>query len=295
MEEEKEYTEVGYMKVFSFNGINRAGIKKIVPINPRKTPERVNWSCKTDSRTGITYGILSGTDKKSGEPLFKKLWLEGEKSYNLAHLEEAKEFYLQMTHSPYVLGSKGIQGKPYYKVFDEEAQNEKELETFKKGKDALELVFEMPESEMVDFSRLLGITPEDNKTSTVKRLVAEKAMKSPVLFMELYDDPNRTTREVFERAIANGLINYDATAGYIHKNGHPLGITKNAAISHLMKEIALREAIDRESRIAANVNNEKPESKNDEEVRKKAKELGIKYWHTKKIDKLKKEIEVVQS
>lgn len=230
---------------------DKGGTIEIHPVRPNRL-EHFSFRGFRNRKDGLWYGIPIGKDK-DGNYKFRKIIVKGFHEFNVEIERDIHEALILM-HHPKCVGSENAKGKPFFKVFDKEKEAVKSIETFEMAKDCLEIALKLEGDNLVDFSRILGITPESNRTNVVKQLVLEKAQKSPKSFYDAWSNPIRKTIEIFHRAKAVGLIKFASDTGWTYKDGQMLGNTEEAAISTLNKNKQLLQFIGFESLELSDVN-----------------------------------------
>lgn len=229
----------------------KGGTIEIHPVNPNRL-EHFSFRGYRSRKDGLWYGVPMGKDK-DGNYKFRKIIVKGFHEFNVEIERDLYEALILM-HHPKCLKSENQKGKPLFKVYDKEKEAEKSIKTFKMEKDCLEIALELEGDELVDFSRMLGITPESNRSNVVKKLVLEKAQKSPKSFHDAWNNPNRRTIEIFFRAQAVGLVKFSSDSGWTYKDGQMLGSTEEAAIATLNDNKQLLQFINFESLERSDVN-----------------------------------------
>ena len=241
------FVTVGNMKVFNFKNIETEGIREVVPVDEKKLLN-LSFKCVKDPRTNIWYGIQESLDQKTGRVIFKRITIPGRRTYDLQYTADAEEYAVVKRHVS-MLSSPYQRGKPIIRVYDRVAIATAKLKEIDLGMDAVHIARkELSGEELIDFARVLGITPENNEPLVVKQLLAEKAQRNPKEFMRAYHDGNREIIVAFKRAIAVGLIKYTLDGGYIYKEGYPLGSSEITAIATLRSKTELLNSIDVESK-----------------------------------------------
>jgi len=240
------YDMIGRVKVFNFEGIERTGTREMKPIDEKKLLD-LTFTCLQDPKTGVWYGIVIGTSPKDGRPLFKRLRTTGKRTFYLENNEDAEEYHLWKLHYS-TLGSPYQKGKPMQQLYDRRKEAVIKLKKIKRGMEATGIALKLAGTELFDFARNLGISPENNDAEVVHELVAERAQKRPDEFLDKYSDLNRGILEIINRARSVSLIKYKIDTGLVFKESYPLGSSDIMAIGHLKDKPELLEAINLESK-----------------------------------------------
>lgn len=227
----------------------RGGIISIEPLYPNKWDGHNSFSYRNRSN-GVYYGIPLRKNQ-DGTISFKMCTLgRGSTSFNVENKEQLMQAIFWKYHPWSESAIDAMGEKPRFRINDVEAKAEDKIDVFKKAKDALNiaLAIDSNSDEMVDFSRLLGITPENNSKKVIHQLILERAQKDPVKFLNLYNDDKRGIMQIFKRAQSIGLIKYDTQSGYVYKDGTLLGNIESVAINSLKEKTRLLNMVDLESR-----------------------------------------------
>lgn len=238
------------IRVFKYNDIERSGTREIVPIEEKKMLN-FSFTCFKDPRTGIWYGITDGQDYQTKRPIFRRITITGRRLYNLENEEDAIEWAIISRH-PSTLGSFLQKGLPLVKPYDRKKIAVARLQKIKRGAEAVDIALNhLKGNELLDFARLLAITPENNDYEVVAQLVAEKAQRDPELFMDKYSDANKEILIVINRARSTGMIKYKIDHGFVYNDSLPLGSSDIAVITYFKNNVRLLESIDLESKAAS--------------------------------------------
>lgn len=224
--------------------IRDGGTVEIVPINKKKFEF---FSFRSyQGKDGLTYGVPTRKNI-DGTYEFKRITITGHQTYNMSNKHEAMEALVIMNNSR-CKKSPNSNGKPLFEVLDRDAQANNTIQRLAHSRDAIDIALKMNDEDMVDFSRVIGITPESNSMSIVRQLVCEKASKSPDYFMEMYTHANRGVLQVLHRAKACNIVKYTPEGGYTYKDGYPLGVTEQDVISTLLSNKRVLNSMNAESR-----------------------------------------------
>jgi len=227
-----------------FYEIPRTGTIEIIPLYPKRLEHFQFKSYK--GKDGLVYGMPLKTNN-DGTYIFRTILVDGHKSYDLSNEDQAFEAAI-LINSPHCVDSPNANNKPKFKKFDRAEDARKELDKLRDARKAVDIALDLEGEELADFARILGITPEGNDAVVVHQLVSELASKKPRVFMESYEDMNRSVLQVLKRAEAVGLVKYSANTGYVYKDGMPLGGTESAAVRKLIDNKTLLNIMDGESK-----------------------------------------------
>lgn len=222
----------------------KGGFIEVAPLIPNKF-ESFSFRMYRDKK-GVYFGIPIGKDKDTGRAVFKKINLSGHRQYNTELKDDLLEAIIVKNH-PYCLGSPNAKGKPMWKVVDTEKDAETDLVKFKSASKALDIALELEGDELVDFARMMGVSPDTNSITVVQKMLAEKAQKNPKEFLDFWNSDTREVVQVFERAKATGLITFSSDAGFVYKDGERFGMTQQAVVATLLGNKSLMNVIHIES------------------------------------------------
>lgn len=234
-----------YQKIVDFTKIEREGVREIMPIDPRRF-QSLSFRGYKDKETRAFFGIPIGEDEKRNT-IFKPILITGIKKYDLTILEDAQEWHIVKSH-PSVLGSPNQSNKPLLKIFDPEKEARERIKKNQLEVNALIAASKIDGHELVNFSRLMGISPENNEPIVVKSLFLDACKANPEKFNRLLLSETRHIAEVFARALAVGLVKHSLDKGYMYNDSMPLGISDAHAIQYLSRHKDLLANIDIESK-----------------------------------------------
>jgi hypothetical protein len=240
--------EIVDKKIIDFKDMVRKGVVELRPINAKKF-ETLRIRCFKDGKTGIWYGIPLEINKMTGEIKWRSFLISGQISFNLEDEESAKIWHV-VKHHQSILGSPFQKGIPMMKVYDQTVEADTKMKKIIEGQNAVAIALGLFGSELADFARILGYTPENNDPNVLKSMVAERAQSRPDEFMRLWLNINRTIEQIFKRGLASNLIKFKPDTGFVYMDYQSLGNTEAGAIIKL-SEPGMRSvlnAIDTESK-----------------------------------------------
>ena len=224
-----------------------------------------------DPITGVYYGIPVDQDE-FGNMKWQKIPLHDHMSLNLDRTADAK-IWAALRFYPLIEGSPFQDSNPYYKVYDpviEAMREEREVEMMMQAFNRVNILEEKPK-EMVHFARYLGEEIVESANYTIIRgMLMRFARRNPAEFNKKWDNRMRSFGELFQSAIATGVVSNNPERGYLFRS-IPLGFTEEEAVNYLSKDgnicSSLVDEVNTVDKLVHNVTNTmpKPEKKTGKE------------------------------
>lgn len=166
-------------------------------------PHPARWSFQTyPDIEGNIVGHQIGTDRKTGEPIYKRF--KWEANQRLMTLKNPKEIEF-ILNSPYCQGSELCGKQPFFRVLDAEKDAEEIVKDDEILADALYFATKIVEGdELRDLAVLCGSLSDHEKSQ--RAALISKAKSNPKAFIELTEGADVATRSLIERARAKKVI-----------------------------------------------------------------------------------------
>ena len=229
-------------------------IVSVIPIKSIKNDnrdKRISFRSYMDRQRVDTYGIPTGFRKNEGLYVFAKLVVDGSHMYNLANINEAKEFAI-VSNSPYIEDSPNrVMHIPVqFKVYDPEKEANKNVNTFALVVKYGQALTNLPKDDFMDLCLIILGNGALTQSHTINmNMMLERLQKSPFEIGKKIDNRKQSEVEaIFTRAFAMNMIRLDTTLGYITENGAALGMNKQSAMTKLSQLPEVMRVMDYESR-----------------------------------------------
>ena len=236
----------------------RSGIIELEAINFNRNPspgqsvKPMNTMFSCYDYNGIKYGVDMGIDAITKLMTFKSIIIQEYKQYNLANLDDAKEWAVVRNHQS-LESSPRRKGKPIYRVKDHEVLAKKQIGELLAADRASEIMRNLMPEEMIEFARLLNINVVNNSLTIIQGNLSEKARKDPAYFLLKWNDVNRPIMMVLKRCMEAGIVTCDPINGWrIRQTNLTLGNDEPSCIAYLHKNTNVLISLDQESKQVTN-------------------------------------------
>lgn len=212
-------------------------------VNPKKV-RNTNIKNVIDSATGATFGIFVGVDKISKDFNWENINVKEFEYFDLRNKKERQKFIVLNRH-PKMEGSPNQNGKPDFRVIDQEAKASNYIKERSDRNRAKELVENLTHEQRTELAPAFGIRPESNSSVMLEAEILRIADNDHKKFLEVWDNPDRVGMITFKRALKAGLItfhNEPNRMGYYYE-AQPLGQTEPSAYKYLTDHVQLLSAL----------------------------------------------------
>lgn len=210
-----------------------------VRINPKKT-RNTNIKNVIDNATGATFGIFIGVDRVTKDFNWENINVKEFEYYDLRDKKQRQKYIVLSRHSKFE-GSPNQNGKPDFRVIDQEAKASNYIKERTDRKRSMEIAENLTPEQRTELAPAFGIRPESNSSVMLEAEILRIADNDTKKFLEVWDNPDRAGMVTFKRALKAGLItfhNNEHKMGYYYE-AQPLGQTEPAAYKYLTNHIQL--------------------------------------------------------
>lgn len=259
--------------------------------------------CTTFDKTNrIIYGIPIGIDGQTKKIIWKRFYIPDFKTYNLANSDEAEEWAIVRHHE--VLNG----ARASYRIYDTEKIAQEEITQIGLIERAVGIAKDMKIKQWIPAARFFGKDPQGMSPLMLQSEIMKVAKDSPDELINYWENDNREAIDLFNAAFAVGLVSHDFSKGWLYKLTLPLGSTKDTAIRYVIKDHAFCKSLNDEVKSLDGSGdqltdefNENKKTSNDievpqelQELRIKAKLLGIKGYERMNFNTIKKRVEAAE-
>lgn len=218
-----------------------SGTVQIEAIKVNKLKSRnTNIKNVIDNATGATFGIFIGVDRVTKDFSWENINLNELGYFDLRDKKQRQRYIILSRHCK-MEGSPNQNGKPDFRVIDQEKKASNYVESLSDRDRAIDLVKNMTLEQMIELAPAFGIRPESNSDVMLRAEIKKKGYDEHKKFLEVWDNPDRVGMVTFKRAQKAGLItfhNEQTRMGYYYE-AQALGQTETAAYKYLTGHIQL--------------------------------------------------------
>lgn len=207
----------------------------------------VNVGCTKDKATGIHWGVPLGNDPDTGQIKWMNIQLGMINIFDLSVEAEAIKAAI-ILRSPVVEGSPNAVWRLLkYRVHDKEKAAAQKIRRVKDSRRAIEVASALYGESLLNMGRNLQLPIDSMSSIMLEAEVLERAEKDPIEFLRIHDSPHYEVITILNNAVAMGVVENDARAGYMFK-GVNIGSNESQAIDYLIRHKDVAGTIDFQSK-----------------------------------------------
>ena len=242
------------IKVVNLNNLDNCPRKGVIEIEALKKQSfgrtldfTVNVGCTKDKATGVHWGVPLGNDPDTGQVKWMNIQLGMINIFDLSVEAEAIKSAI-ILRSPVVEGSPNAVWRLLkYRVHDKEKVAMQKIRRVKDSRRAIEVASGLFGEGLLNMGRNLLLPIESMSSIMLEAEVLERAEKDPVEFLRIHDSPHYEVITILNNAVAMGVVENDARAGYMFK-GVNIGSNESQAIDYLIRHKDVAGTIDFQSK-----------------------------------------------